>query len=516
MSVPAQRGPHTGDRPVNGRPPGQPAPGRPASRPDVVVAVDVGTSAVKALVVDSEGRVLGRGSAPIGTDRPRPGHVEQSAAQWWQATAAALAACGPARSRAGAFAVTGQMQDLVCVGETDAVRPAILYSDTRAVAEYAELTDELGPEWADRIDNEPDATTLPGKLLWLRRHEPAALKATRHVLAGAGGYVVWRATGVAACDLTTAGTTGLLDARRRTWWPPAAGDIELPALTSGDTVTGRLRTAEATELGLSPGIPVVLCPGDAAATTIGLVGHEPGRAYASLGTSGWLASIVRDGHRPPAAHRLPLPRAGHTLLVGAVAAAGSAADWARRTVLGGVSWAEADAAASACGPSGLLALPSLAGERFPLRDPDARATLLGMTATTTAPQMYRAVLESVAFAFATLLPPGRDPLPLCGEAGLSPVWARILADVTDRPVLPLTAGQSETAAAHGAVRTAFAALGVVPPAPLAGQASGPAVEPGPDSETYQRLRTAYAVLWKTAPAVFHALSHARPWSNPCA
>jgi sugar (pentulose or hexulose) kinase len=131
--------------------------------------------------------------------------------------------------------------------------------------------------------------------------------------------------------------------------------------------------------------------------------------------------------------------------------------------------------------------------------------------------MYRAVLESVAFAFATLLPAGRDPLPLCGEAGLSPVWARILADVTGRPVLPLTAGQSETAAAHGAARTAFAALGVVPPGPLAGRASGPAVEPGPDFEAYQRLHPAYAVLWKAAPAVFHALSHAhKPWSNPCA
>ncbi|MGX6603301.1 FGGY family carbohydrate kinase [Micromonosporaceae bacterium Da 78-11] len=131
---------------------------------DLAAAVDVGTSGVKALVVDQDGRILGRGSAGFATERPGPGRVEQAPADWWAAAVLALGACGPALSRVRVLAVTGQMQDLICVDEAGARRPAILYSDSRAGAEHDELSAELGVEWARRIDNEPDATSLPGKL----------------------------------------------------------------------------------------------------------------------------------------------------------------------------------------------------------------------------------------------------------------------------------------------------------------------------------------------------------------
>ncbi|MEU4622093.1 FGGY family carbohydrate kinase [Actinoplanes sp. NPDC023801] len=488
------------------------------TRVPAVAALDVGTSAVKALVVAADGRILGSGSVELRTSRPAPRHAEQEPEDWWRAAAGALAACGPVRDGAQALAVTGQMQDLIFAGGKGVSRPAILYSDARAGAEHDEIAAELGPEWSVRAGNEPDATSLPGKLRFLARTEPGSLTSADSLLLGAGGYLCWRATGVAACDVTTASTTGLLDAGRRDWWPAAvdaagAGGL-LPKLVTGDSVTGDLGASAAAVLGLPAGIPVLLASGDAASTTSGVVGDELGTAYAYLGTSGWLAAVVDTARRPPAAHRLLLPQPGQDLLIGAVLAAGGAADWARRTLLPGTTPAAADRMAAGSGPSGLLALPSLDGERYPLRNPDARGVFVGLTPSSTAPQMYRAVLEGVALALASLLdavPDRTGPLPVCGGGARSQLWLQILADVTGRPVVPLAPEDAGAAAAFGAARTAWRAVTGRAPVPLAARGIGRTVQPGPDAARYAALRPAYAALYQALPDVFGALrSAARP------
>ena len=152
-----------------------------------VAAVDVGTSSVKALVVGHDCRTLGRGTAGIATRRPGPDQVEQDPADWWAAAVAALNACGPVLSGVRALALTGQMQDLICLGANEVLRPAILYSDARAGAEHDEISAELGDEWARCTDNEPDATSLPGKLRRVSRDEPRTVAATTALLFGAGG-----------------------------------------------------------------------------------------------------------------------------------------------------------------------------------------------------------------------------------------------------------------------------------------------------------------------------------------
>ncbi|WP_062357702.1 FGGY family carbohydrate kinase [Herbidospora yilanensis] len=477
----------------------------------MIAGLDVGTSAVKALITDAEGRIVAHGQACHPTHRPGPGQVEQDPDDWWRAAAEALARCGAARDRVTVLAVTGQMQDLICTG-----RPAILYSDTRAVAEHDEAVTLLPGEWPRVADNEPDATSLPAKLLWLRRAEPAVLAATEILLMGAAGHIVRRATGIAACDLTTATTTGLLDAGRRTWWEPAVTllglDGLLPPLVDGHTVTGELRSRD---LGLPTGIPVVLAPGDAAATTIGVVGADPGRAYAYLGTSGWLAVVTDRPDRPDATHRLALPQPGHTLLIGALLNAGSAADWARATFLPGCDPAAADTLAARHGHSGLIALPSLAGERYPVRDPDARGVLIGLTPSTTPAQMYRAMLEGVAHVFGALLdalPVAAGPLPVCGGGAASGLWLQIMADVTGRPIVAVDAAYS---AAFGAASCGLRAVTGAPLPALAATSPGKPVEPGPDAPAHAPLHQVHRRLHAALAPAFAALARSSRGGTPC-
>lgn len=468
-------------------------------------AVDVGTSTVKAVLLDAQGRIRAGGQAEVPS-----AEGEQEPEDWWGATIEALGQCGEGVARVRLLALTGQMQDLVCVGDTGPLRPAILYSDTKAQGELAEAHRLLGPEWTDVTRNEQDASSLPAKLLWLRKHEPGMLEQTRLMLFGASGYIAWRLTGAGCCDVTTASTTGLLDAEARTWWPTAVDTLGLgevlPSLVDGETVVGTATQAAAREAGLLPGLPVVVAPGDAVSTTIGIIGDDPHRGYVYLGTSGWLAVVVPEARVPTAAHRLLLPAPGRQLMIGAVLSAGAAADWARRTFLPGMSAAEADRLAAESGPSGLLALPSLRGERFPVRDPLARGAVVGMTDTTRPDQLYRAALEGVAFAFRPLLdtvPDNGVPIPITGGGARSPLWLRILADVLGRPVL--RTNTSEAVAALGAATTAIRAAGGRVPTPLAERGTASMLRPGPGSTQYAKLAPAHAALLGTLTPSFHAL-----------
>jgi xylulokinase len=472
---------------------------------DWTAAVDVGTSAVKAVLLDARGRIRASGQAEVPS-----AEGEQEPEDWWEATIDALAQCGEGVGRVRLVALTGQMQDLVCVGQGRPLRPAILYSDTKAHGELAEAHRLLGPEWTDVTRNEQDASSLPAKVLWLRRHEPGVLERTELMLFGASGYIGWRLTGVGCCDLTTASTTGLLDAAARTWWPVAMDRLGLrdvvPLLVDGETVIGSAAPDAAKEAGLLPGIPVVVAPGDAVSTTIGIVGDDPHRGYTYLGTSGWLAVVVPEVQVPTAAHRLLLPAPGRQLMIGAVLSAGAAADWARRTFLPGMSADDADRLAAEAGPSGLLALPSLRGERFPVRDPLARGVVVGMTDTTRPDQLYRAVLEGVAFALRPLLdtvPDNGLPIPITGGGARSALWQRILADVLGRPML--RTNTAEGVAALGAATTAIRATGGSIPPPLADRGASTMLRPGPASTQYAKLAPAHAALLSTLTPTFQAL-----------
>ena len=461
-----------------------------------LLTLDLGTSAAKAALLDLEGHLHGAASAAYPTCHTPDGGTEQDPDHWVRAARIAITEVLPAWVEVAALCLTGQMQDLVLEGahrdvggareglapEHGAVRPAVLYTDLRAGTEHDEICTDLardGEDWDRITGNLQDASSCAAMFRRLVRHEPESVRRARGLVFGPAGHLAHVLGAGLHCDLTTAAATGLLDACTRTWSPAlarAAGidPALLPYLTSSvGEVVGHTDKSAPALLGVPAGVPIVLAPGDAGAATLGITGLAPGQDHVSLGTSGWIASVRRAAQdraaaggsdraangasnlaslstsnpasistSDPASHRLALG-GGAELHISAILAAGAAAAWARRAYL-----SDADATAAdqmlevrererGRGPTGLLVLPSLGGERFPVRDDVLRGAVFGIDATTGATDLYAATLEGVALALSHALDPASagQLLPVVGGGAASAPWRRILADVTGRPVL---------------------------------------------------------------------------------
>ncbi len=427
-----------------------------------VLAIDVGTTAAKAALFDDV-QVVAGAAAPLPIEHPAPGWAEQDPRAWWSATVTAVRGLGDV-GPVDAVAVTGQMQDLVAVdGAGEPLRPAILYADQRATAEHQALAGALGPAWEVAVGSEPDATNVAAKWRWLRTHEPATVAATAVVLVGAHSAVVGRLTGVLTADATTAATTGLYDLRSGRWWAPVvdAVGIPVPVLTGCTVVAGACTPEAASTLGIAAGVPVVHACGDAVATTIGLVGDEPGRPYAYLGTSGWVAVATTGPVQAPGVIALPGLHDRHWLAVAPVLTAGAAADWARAVLFDGLGPDAFDhlAGAACAAAEGVVFLPHLDGVRSPSPDPDATGVLLGVRRSTSRATVAAAVYEGVAHALRAIaerVAPDAEALAVCGGGARSAVWCQVLADVCGVPVRTV---DDEHAALRGAATCARLALG---------------------------------------------------------
>ena len=473
------------------------------------LGIDIGTSAVKAVVVDELGVLVGEASRPLDVSRPKPLYSEQNPDDWWRATSDAVATLDPVHRKAvRAIGLAGQMHGATLLDSADRpLRPAILWNDGRSDVECAEL-EAAEPRSRAITANMAFAGFTAPKLLWTRKHEPEVFAAIETVLLPKD-YVRLRMTGEKATDASDASGTLWLDVAARSWSPAmlAATGLEerhMPRLFEGVEVTGKLRAEVAFDWGMDQ-VPVAAGAGDNAAAAIGAGVVADGDAFISLGTSG-VSFVATDELRPNADSGLhafchALPDRWHQMSV--MLSAAASLDWAakllRTDVPELIEWAtRADERSTP------IFLPYLSGERTPHADPHAKGVFFGMTADTGPSEIARSVLDGVAMGlrdgFDVIAAAGSrvETFTVVGGGSRSAYWGRLIASALGRPLVYRE---------HGAVGPALGAARLAQVACGAGTVQGicappPALEtvdPEPALGQYftdrqPRFRTLYSAL----------------------
>ncbi|MGR3361870.1 MAG: xylulokinase [Paracoccus sp. (in: a-proteobacteria)] len=472
------------------------------------VGLDLGTSSLKAILIDSEQRLLAEHSVPLSVQRPLDGWSEQAPESWCAAARDALRTLAGKHDLSGleGIGLAGHMHGATLVGDDGrALRPCLLWNDTRAHAEAAEMDGD--PRFRAITGN----IVFPGftapKTEWVRRNEPEIFDRIAKVLLPKD-YLRLYLTGDHVSDMSDASGTAWFDVGARDWSDDLLSRCHLtrdhmPALVEGSAVGGTLRADLARELGL-PRVPVAGGAGDNCAAAIGAGVVADGSAFISLGTSGVLFAAT-DGYRPDPATAVhsfchAVPRTWHQM--GVILAATDALEWLSR--LTGQSAAQLTSDLSPLrAPGRTLFLPYLGGERTPHNDARIRGQFLHLDHATDARAAARAVIEGVSFAFADC----RDRLAATGtriEGALalgggarSDYWLAVLATTLGIPLHVPRSG--EFGAALGAARLAqMAATGagaeIATPPDIART-----IEPQDNlseafSQAHARYQTAYTIL----------------------
>lgn len=412
------------------------------------LGLDLGTSELKALLLDRQHRVLATARAPLTVQRPKPLWSEQSPAAWWQALEIVMDQLQreqpAALARLEGVGLSGQMHGAVLLDAEQAVlRPAILWNDGRSAAQCEALSQAV-PELAAISGN----LAMPGftapKLLWVREHEPALFERVALVLLPKD-WLRLQLTGEAVSDMSDAAGTLWLDTGRRDWSDrllQASGlsRAQMPRLVEGSARSGVIQPELCRRWGLPEGLPVAGGAGDNAASAIGMGLVEPGQGFVSLGTSG-VVFVSGDHFEPNPAQAVhafchALPGRWHQMSV--MLSAASALSWATR-LLGYADEAAliADAATldparQQCAP---LFLPYLGGERSPHNNPQAQASWTGLSHEHQRADLAYAVAEGVGFGLRDgLLTLGQGSAPLqalslVGGGARSAWWAQLLAHI---------------------------------------------------------------------------------------
>ncbi|WP_207479090.1 xylulokinase [Arenibaculum pallidiluteum] len=483
------------------------------------LGIDIGTSGVKALLVDGSERIVATATSPLEVSRPHEGWSEQNPEDWWAATLAAVDAirteAPAALAEVAGIGLSGQMHGATLLGEGDAVlRPCILWNDGRSAAECREMEAACPDLHAVAGNLAMPGFTAP-KLLWVRRHEPEVFARIRRVLLPKA-YVRLRLTGEAVEEMSDAAGTLWLDVGRRDWSDAllAATGLDrgaMPRLVEGTDPSGTLRAELASRWGMRRAPVVAGGGGDNAATAVGLGAVHPGDAFVSLGTSGVLwATTGRFAPNPAAAvhafcHAVP----GMWHQMGVILSAASALGWWAQVAGRTEGDLLAELPDRPAAPSGALFLPYLSGERTPHNDASARGAFLGLAHGMGRPEMTQAVLEGVAFAVRDALDALRAAgteirsADVVGGGSRSRTWIAILASVLDLPLNRLAAG--EVGAALGAARLGrLAATGEAPSAVCLPPERVETIEPDPAlSDAYSHRLARYRALY---PAIQGALS----------
>ena len=443
----------------------------------ISLGIDCGTSALKAVLVDAEERIVASAARAYRPDHPRPLWSEQDPGIWRGAMAGAigdLKAKAPAALAAvKAIGFSGQMHSAVLLGRDDRpLRPAMLHNDTRAFAEAAELWD-AHRDLARVVGVKPMAGFTAPKLLWLSRHEPDIFVKIACVLLPKD-YLRLCLTGEKRTDMSDAAGSWWLDEAARRWSSEALAASGVaaalaPPLSEGCEAVAPLSAGAAEEFGLPRGAIVAAGGGDAAVGAVGLGAIRPGDAFISLGTSTQLIVAADRYSAAPErlvhsfAHALP----GRWYRMAAMLNGAGALAFAGRLFGREVDELEAEAAKDYRGPSEMIFLPYLSGERTPHDDAHARGVFFGLDQSASRADCARAVMEGVALT----LVDARDCLAaagvefgrvgLIGGGAKSALWTRMIAAALGCEMVRYRGG--DTGPAFGAARLArLAATGEAP------------------------------------------------------
>ena len=478
------------------------------------IGVDLGTSAVKLLLMDEGGKILNVVSKEYPLFFPHPGWSEQKPEDWYEKSVEGLKELveGFDKSMIKGISFGGQMHGLVILDENDEViRPAILWNDGRTQKQVDYLNNEIGKDkLSEYTANIAFAGFTAPKILWVKENEPENFKRIKKIMLPKD-YLAYKFSGTFCTDYSDASGMLLLDVKNRKWSKEMCDicDITvdmLPTLYESFDKVGVL-TAELTKaLGLNDGVVVAAGAGDNAAAAVGTGTVGNNRCNISLGTSGTVFmssdSFAVDSNN--ALHSFDHAD-GHFHLMGCMLSAASCNKWWMDEIIKTKDYAAEQKGIEKLGENHVFFLPYLMGERSPWNNPDARATFTGITMDTTREDLTQAVLEGVAFATRDMyevaksigVAPKRTMI--CGGGAKSPLWRKMIANILN---IEVDVPECEEGPGMGGAMLAMVACGAYESVEAAAAAIvkvSKTEKPDPElvkkyEERYQQFKTIYPAL----------------------
>lgn len=475
------------------------------------IGIDLGTSAVKLLLMDEKGKIHNIVSKEYPLYFPNAGWSEQDPYDWYEqcilGVKELIADCD--KSSVAGISFGGQMHGLVVLDENDAViRPAILWNDGRTGKETDYLNQVIGKgKLSEYTANIAFAGFTAPKILWMKENEPDNFAKIAKIMLPKD-YLAYRLSGVFCTDYSDASGMLLLDVKNKCWSKEmieicGISEAQLPKLFESYEVVGNLKEDVAKELGLSANVKVIAGAGDNAAAAVGTGTVGEGMCNISLGTSGtiFISSKSFGVDENNALHSFDHAD-GYYHLMGCMLSAASCNKWWMDEILKTTEYGKEQENIRKLGENKVFYLPYLMGERSPHNNPKARATFIGMTMDTTREDMTQAVLEGVAFGLRDSLEVARslgiqiERTKICGGGAKSPLWKKIIANVMN---LKVDVIESEEGPGYGGAMLAAVGCGEFDSVEAAAKALVKVVdtvEPDPEitakyEKQYQKFRQIY-------------------------
>lgn len=483
------------------------------------IGIDLGTSAVKLLMMDEKGQICRIVSKEYPLYFPHPGWSEQNPEDWFCQTMAGLSELteGVEKSQVAGISFGGQMHGLVVLDEEDRVlRPAILWNDGRTGKETDYLNTVIGKETLSGYTaNIAFAGFTAPKLLWMKEQEPELFGRIRRIMLPKD-YLAYRLSGVHATDVSDASGMLLFDVEHRGWSKEMLAicgieERQLATVYESYEVIGTLKPELAEELGFSPEVRIIAGAGDNAAAAVGTGTVGEGACNISLGTSGTIFISSEGFHVDPQNALHAFAHADGTWhLMGCMLSAASCNKWWMDDILktkdyAGEQQEVLEQKEERLGSNDVFFLPYLMGERSPHNDPSARGAFIGMRMDTTREQMTQAVMEGVAFALRDSYEVAKaqgiqmEKTRICGGGAKSELWRTIVANVLN---LTVETPEIEEGPAMGGAMLAAVGCGVFRDVAEAAEQIVRVKETlAPDPELAARYEEKYQIFRRLYPAL---------------